>query len=703
MTVLRPLPSRAALARALLPLALVAGTAHAATPASAAAQASAPARLVRAGRGHAETFTIDFPSIDVEAAARAMATILDRPILVDPHAKGTLTLFSDQPVTRVQAFGLFQSALRGAGSALVESGGLLKVVPEAEAKLQTGVVRVVDNPQHGGDVVETQVFRLANESATNLVAVLRPLISANNTINANAGNNTLVITDYASNLQRLGELIAALDTPSATDVEVIPLEHALASDLAALVQKLSDPTAANAGATGGGANAGNAGGNGAAAGATANGVAVIADPHTNALLVKGATPARLAAIRALVARMDRPGATRSNIHVVYLKHTDATRMATVLRAAFAADPSKNGSGGASGGEGSKGLASSVGSPTSSSSSSGSSDTASQQSTAAVTGAAAPSIGGYIQADPASNALIITAPEPQYRELRLTIDELDVRRAQLIVESAVVEVDASKALEAGIQWQSIFNISSTTSLTLGTVVEAIQATSGTNILSTANLVTLDNEEAKIVVGQNVPFVTGSYTSTSSSSTNPFTTVERKDVGITLRLRPQIGADGTIRLTIYQESSSVSSTAATGTESYGPTVNKRAIETNVVVDDGKIIVLGGLIEDSYTTDHERIPVLADIPYLGALFRNVSKTRKRTNLLVFLRPVIVHDQARADAVTLDRYDYIRANQAQIREDAPETLPGDAGVALPADPQSPFRPAAAAGPATAPTPARP
>jgi general secretion pathway protein D len=702
MTALRPLPLPAALARALLSTALLAGGAHAASPASAPAAASAPAharapaRLARAGSSN--SFTIDFPSIDVDAAARAMATILDRPILVDTKAKGTLTMFSDQPVSRAQAFGLFQSALRGTGNALVESNGLLKVVPEAEAKLQTGVVRVETTPQHG-DVVETQVFRLANESATNLVAVLRPLISANNTINANSGNNTLVITDYASNLQRLGELIAALDTPSATDVEVIPLEHAMASDLAGLVQKLSDPSAANTG-TGSGTGGTAGGGNGGAAqgGATsvsANGVAVIADPHTNALLVKGATPARLAAIRALVARMDRPGAARSNIHVVYLKYTDATRLATVLRAAFAADPAKNsGSGGGSSGgtaDAVNKLASAV-SSTSSSSSSSSGDTASQQSTAAVTGAGAPSIGGYIQADPASNSLIITAAEPQYRELRATIAELDVRRAQLVVESAVVEVDASKALEAGIQWQSIFNISSTTSLTLGTVVEAIEATSGTNILSTANLVTLDNEEAKIVVGQNVPFVTGSFTSSSSSSSNPFTTVERKDVGITLRLRPQIGTDGTIRLTIYQESSSVASTAATGTESYGPTVNKRAIETNVVVDDGKIIVLGGLIEDSYTTDHERIPVLADIPYLGALFRNVSKTRKRTNLLVFLRPVIVRDQGRADALTLDRYDYIRANQAQIQDGVPETLPGQAGVALPADPKAAWRPAAEA-----------
>jgi len=640
------------------------------------AHASAPARHATAH----ETYTIDFPSIEAEAAARAMATILDRPILVDPRVKGTVRLFSDTPVTRAQAFALFQSAIRGAGDAVVESEGLLKVVPEADAKLQTGVVMVGGTARQGEQVI-TQVFRLSYTGVNDLVPVLRPLISANNTVTANAANNTLVITDYANNLARLGELIAALDTPSATDVEVIPLQYALAADLAPTVMKLSDPSAAASASSGGGGNA---------PAPSSSGLAVIADPHLNALLVKGATPARLAAIRALVARLDREGASRSNIHVVYLKNTDAVRLATVLRAAFATDSSRTGNSG--GGAGAPSAASNGlgggSSPSATNSSSSSSSSTSAETTAPTAGAAAPSTGGYIQADPASNALIVTAAEPMYRELRATIDQLDTRRAQLVVESVVVEVDASKALDVGLQWKSIFNIASDTSLTLGTVAQAIQATSGTNILSTANLVTLDNEEAKIVVGQNVPFVTGSYTSSSSSTTNPFQTIERKDVGITLRIRPQIGTNGTIRMAIYQESSSVASTAATGTESAGPTTNKRAIETNVVVDDGKIIVLGGLIEDSYSVDREAVPLLEKIPYLGALFRNLSRTRKRTNLLVFLRPVIMRDSATASALTLDRYDDIRANQQRVQQEAPETLPGDAGVSLPADPTAPLRP---------------
>ena len=648
----------------------------------------APAHASRAPRAPArETYTLDFPSIEADAAARAMATILDRPIVVDPRVKGPLRLWSDTPVTRAQAFALFQTAMRGAGDAVVESNGLLKVLPEADAKLQSGML-AASGAARPGEEIATQVFRLSYAGVNDLVPVLRPLITANNTINVNAASNTLVITDYANNLARLGELIAALDVPSATDVEVIPLENALASDLAATVLKLSDPGAA---ATNGSAAApANGGGNGGApaTAANGNGVAVLAEPHANALLVKGATPARLAAIRALVARLDRPGATRSNIHVVYLKYADAVRLATVLRAAFASDASRvGGAGGDTPSQGGGKSSASGASTSSSGSSSSSSSGASAESTAPVTAAATPSTGGWIQADPASNALIVTAAEPQFREMRAAIDDLDTRRAQLVVESVVVEVDASKALDVGVQWKSLFNITATTSLTLGTVAQAIAATSGTNILSTANLVTLDNEEARIVVGQNVPFVTGSYTSTSSSSTNPFQTIERKDVGVTLRIRPQIGTNGTVRMAIYQESSSVAATAATGTESAGPTTNKRAIETNVVVDDGHIIVLGGLIEDSYTEDREAIPLLEKLPLVGGLFRNVSRTRKRTNLLVFLRPVIVRDDATATAVTLDRYDDIRANQAQVRPDAPATLPGDAPVALP-DPRRTLNP---------------
>jgi general secretion pathway protein D len=256
-----------------------------------------------------------------------------------------------------------------------------------------------------------------------------------------------------------------------------------------------------------------------------------------------------------------------------------------------------------------------------------------------------------------------------------VDLLDAPREQLYVETLVVEVDASKALDVGLQWKQIFNISATTELTLGTVAQAIESMSGTNILSTANVVTLDNEEAKIVVGQNVPFVTGSYT-TSSSTASPFQTIERKDVGITLRIRPQIGPNGSVRMSIFQESSSVSSSASPGTTNAGPTTNKRSIESTVVVKDGKIVVLGGLIEDSYTSDAEQVPWLSHTPLVGGLFRNLSRTHKKTNLLVFLRPVVLHDDEALAQLSIDRYDMIRARQRALPRDVHTVLPDEEGL---------------------------
>jgi len=628
----------------------------------------APARAARAE----PSATLNFPDTDVESAARAMAAILGRPIFVDPRVKGKLSLYTEQGVTPAQAYQIFVAALRGLGFAVVESRGLLKVVPEAEAKLQTSVApATLGEPARArGDQVVTQVIPLVHENASNLVPVLRPLIAPNNTITANAGNNTLVITDYAENLERLQTLIAALDTPSATDVEVIPVQNAIASDLAATVLRMTDGAGQAAAAP--------------AAGASAAAASIVADPRLNALLVRAPNPARLAAIRALVAQLDRAGGggvAGGNIHVIYLKNAEATRLATVLRAAAANDAGRVS---ATGGGTSPGAApimaqAAAASPAGGGGSGGSSS-ASAQSTAPVSAAAQPSTGGYIQADPAANALIITAPEPLFRELRAVVELLDTRRAQLYVESLVVEVDAAKALDIGLQWKQIFSISqsSLSTLTLGNVASALESMSGTNILSTANVVTLDNEEAKIVVGQNVPFVTGSYTTGSSAS--PFQTVERKDVGITLRIRPQIGQNGSIRMTIFQESSSVSSTATPGTSNAGPATNKRSIESTVMVNDGRIVVLGGLIEDAYESDAGKIPFLGDIPLLGGLFRYLNRTRRKTNLVVFLRPHVMADEAALDATSLDRYDYIRARQREMPEDVRKVLPQDDLPVLPA-----------------------
>ena len=647
-----------------------------------------------------EPVTLNFVNAEIEGVSRAIGAILDRQIIVDPRVKGQITLYSEQPLSPREAYINYLAALRGLGFTVVEVAGLLKVVPEADAKLQTGTVSV-GSVSRTGDQILTQIFRLNHENASNLVAVLRPLISPNNTINANPGNNTLVITDYADNLQRIAKVIATMDVPGTADVEVIPLKNAVASDIAQVVSRLSDGSTATAGAPG-------------AAGATST--SVIADSRTNSLLVRASNPAKLSQIRSLVAKLDQPGAGGaggSNIYVVYLKNADATRLAQVLRASFSAGGQQGGSGSSSSSSPSLGnSANSLQNVAQNTSSSGGSSAASTQTTSPVNASAQPQTGGFIQADPATNSLIITAAEPMYRQLRSVIDQLDSRRAQVYIESLIVEVDPSQSVDFGIQWQGIsgtgsstlygagtnfgsgtdnilgatqatvqgvtglasatlpsagFNIALARKIgsiyTLGALARALDTTSGTNILSTPNLVTLDNEEAKIVVGQNVPFVTGTFTSTNTGTTNPFQTIERKDVGTTLRIKPQIGENGTVRMTIFQESSSVSTTTAVGTDNAGPTTNKRSIESTIVVDDGQIIVLGGLIEDNYSTTRSKVPILGDIPLLGALFRSENRSRKRTNLMVFLRPVVMRDQTATDRLSLDRYDYIRGVQIEAQ----------------------------------------
>jgi general secretion pathway protein D len=672
--------------------------------------------------------TMNFVNADIEAVSRAMGAMLDRQILVDPRVKGTITVYSDQPMSVREAYLNYLAALRGLGFAVVENAGLLKVVPEAEAKLQAGSVSVGPVTQRGDQIV-TQVFRLNYESANNLVAVLRPLITPNNTINANPSNNTLVITDYADNLQRIAKIIAAMDTPASTDIEVIPLQHAVASDLATLVQRLADSTPTPGAAPGVPLATGSS--------------SVIADSAHNALIVRAANPAKLAVIRSVIDKLDRPttgGGPAGNIYVVHLKNADATRLAQVLRAAYAAG-APAGTGTSGGTVPVSGAAAPAAQPITAAPTSTSGGTSSAAA-APITPSAGPSTGGFVQADPATNSLIITAPEPMYRQLRAMIDALDSRRAQVYIESMIVEVTGDNAAEFGFQWQGLIGKSgdktgffagtnssvggtniidlsatlagATTSSTstsialpaaglnvgllrnyggtyaLAAVAHLLQSQTNTNIISTPNLVTLDNEEAKIIVGSNVPFITGSFTNTGTATTNPFQTIERKDVGITLRIKPQIGENGTVRMTIFQESSSVIAQAA-GTANTGPTTAKRSIESNVVVEDGQIIVLGGLIEDKFSDGKDKVPLLGDLPLVGALFRSESRTKTRTNLMVFLRPVVLRDADTSNKLSLDRYDLIRAQQQSVQPANSIVMPINESPVLPerAKPAAPATPA--------------
>jgi general secretion pathway protein D len=704
----RALLATAALLGIALPFAWAQSSEKGDAGATSGPPASAAAKSRSARRGAAQV-TLNFINAEIEAVSRAMGAMINRQIVVDPRVKGTMSLYSEQPLSVGQAYNNYLAGLRGLGFTVVESAGLLKVVPEADAKLQTGSVTVGNAARVGGDQILTQIFRLNHENANNLVPVLRPLISPNNTINASSGNNSLVITDYASNLQRLARIIAAMDVPASGDVEVITLQHAVAADVAPLVQRLAGATGAPVGVPGAPA---------VAAGAMAP--TVIVEPRSNALLVRAANVAQLASIRSLVARLDQPsssGTGAGNIWVVHLKNADAVKLAAVLRSAF-------GSGAGSGAGTTTTPASPVAtSPTAAQAGAGASGL-SQQALSPVTPGAGPSTGGFVQADPSTNSLIITAPEPLYRQVRAMIDQLDTRRAQVYIESMIVEVSGDKAADFGFQWQGLLgnkgdknlvglgtnfgsgsgniidiNVGAATGAVnlgegfnvglvrnfggvyaLAAIARFLQSQTNTNIVSTPNLITLDNEEAKIIVGSNVPFVTGQFTNTGTGTTNPFQTIERKDVGITLRIKPQIGEGGTVRMTIFQEASSVSDKVAPGTSNAGPSTNKRSIESTVVVDDGSILVLGGLIEDRFVDNNSKVPLLGDIPGVGNLFRSENRTKNRTNLMVFLRPVIMRDGDAATRLSLDRYDMIRANQQGSQPAPSVVLPINDAPVLPA-----------------------
>jgi general secretion pathway protein D len=651
-----------------------------------------------------EPVTLNFVNADIEAVARTMAAITGRNIVVDPRVKGTINLSTDRPVPPNVAYNQFLAAVRLSGFTVVESGGLLKLVPEADAKLQGGAVSA--GPPPAGNQIVTQIFRLNYEPAANLVPILRPLISPNNTINVNPGNNSLVITDYADNLQRIARIIAALDVSNATDLEVIPLRNALASDLAPVVQRLVD-------SSGAGVTPGAPPGQGQAD--TSFRTTVIPEVRSNALLVRAANPARMNLVRSLVAKLDQPGSQSptGNIYVVYLKNAEAAKLAITLRAAMAA----NVPGAVTGGGATATAAPPV--PTAQPTAAGASP-----ATAPTQPSAQPSTGGQIQADPATNSLIITAAEPQYRQLRAVIDRLDERRAQVYVESLIAEVNADKAAEFGIQWQgpigqrgdstigaigtnftiggqniitlatqaasgnalpsSGLNIGAATRVNgvyvLGFLARFLEANGDGNILSTPNLLTLDNEEAKIVIGQNVPFVTGQFTNTGATngSVNPFQTIERKDVGLTLRVKPQISENGTVKMQIFQEVSSVQ--ASSINSATGLITNKRSIESSILVEDGSIVVLGGLLQDEYAGNQEKVPLLGDVPIIGNLFRSETRSRKKTNLMVFLRPVVVRDAAQSDVLSLDRYDLMRGKQEAAQPRSSIVVPVNTAPTLPA-----------------------
>ncbi|QJI29500.1 type II secretion system secretin GspD [Pseudomonas sp. ADAK18] len=681
---------------------------------SARGHAVAPSRTVPNPLGD-QPVQLNFVDADIQAVVRALSRATGQQFLVDPRVKGNLTLVSEGQVPAHQAYDMLLAALRMQGFSVVDVGGVSQVVPEADAKLLGGPIYAPGST--GGNGMQTRTFRLQYENAVNLIPVLRPIVSPNNPINAYPGNNSIVITDYAENLTRVAQIIAGIDTPSAIDTDVVAVQNGIAVDIAAMVSELLENQGAD----------------------QTQKINVIGDPRSNSIIIRAGSPERTELARNLIYKLDNAQSNPSNMHVVYLRNAQAGKLAQSLRGLLTGESesgtSDNGrsklssmGGSTQGGQGS--TQNSSGTPTGSGSSSGSggygqgasasssqgaSPSASDQNTAFSAG------GVTIQADATTNTLLISAPDPLYRNLREVIDMLDQRRAQVVIESLIVEVGEDDASEFGVQWQagnlggkggfggvnlggSGLNGAPTSKTSIdvlpkglniglvnGTVdipgigkvldlkvlARALKSKGGTNVLSTPNLLTLDNEAASIFVGQTIPFVTGSYvTGGGGTSNNPFQTVQREEVGLKLNVRPQISEGGTVKLDIYQEVSSVDPRASVEA---GTVTKKRAIDTSILLDDGQIMVLGGLLQDGYSQSNDAVPWLSDIPGLGALFRNESRSVTKTNLMVFLRPYIIRDAAAGRSVTLNRYEFMRRAQGELQPERSWAMPDVQAPQLP------------------------
>ncbi|CRM69839.1 type II secretion system secretin GspD [Pseudomonas sp. 25 R 14] len=669
--------------------------------------AAAPAK-VRNPLGD-QPVQLNFVEADIQAVVRALSRATGQQFLVDPRVKGNLTLVSEGQVPAHQAYDMLLAALRMQGFSVVDVGGVAQVVPEADAKLLGGPIYNAASPSGNG--MQTRTFRLQYENAVNLIPVLRPIVSPNNPINAYPGNNSIVITDYAENLARVAQIIDGIDTPSAIDTDVVPVQNGIAVDIAAMVAELLETQGND----------------------QTQKIAVVGDPRSNSIIIRAGSPERTELARNLIYKLDNAQSNPSNMHVVYLRNAQAGKLAQSLRGMLTGESESGVSDeartklSAMGGAGTTSQGSpqnSSGAPTGSAvqpsgyakDSTGASNTTSEQNTAFSAG------GVTIQADATTNTLLISAPDPLYRNLREVIDMLDQRRAQVVIESLIVEVNEDDASEFGVQWQagnlggkggfggvnlggSGINGTPTSKTSIdvlpkglniglvdGTVdipgigrvldlkvlARALKSKGGTNVLSTPNLLTLDNEAASIFVGQTIPFVTGSYvTGGGGTSNNPFQTVQREEVGLKLNVRPQISEGGTVKLDIYQEVSSVDARASVEA---GTVTNKRAIDTSILLDDGQIMVLGGLLQDGYTQSNDAVPWLSDIPGLGALFRNESRSVNKTNLMVFLRPYIIRDSGAGRSITLNRYDFMRRAQGGLQPQHSWALPDVQAPQLPA-----------------------
>lgn len=619
---------------------------------------------------YAQNVTLNFKDTEIQQLINIVSEVTHKTFIVDPRVKAKVNVISSHPMDESQVYAVFLSILNVHGFSAIEGKqGIVKIVPDNIAKSQDTPV-LSEQQMAQGDRLITKIIQVQHVSAPQLVPLLRPLIPQHGHIVAYPANNSLIISDYAGNVKRLQQVIQRIDQPSDEGVEVFMLQHASAPEVARILTTLYQRQAAN--------KAGNA----------TTAPSVIADERTNSILISGDKATRLH-LRTIVTHLDTPLKSVGNTKVIYLRYAQATNLVEVLK--------------------------------------GVSDTIEDQkqgdtNAATVNGRTQTSI----QADETTNSLVITAAPDVLRSLENVISKLDIRRAQVLVEAVIAEVSIDRARELGVQWMTyntgdnvtpigminfdnagvgIADLASSaysfdqgnasaipdgingalfglgrlgSAFNFALLIKALAADTNSNVLSTPSLLTLDNQEAEIVVGQNVPFLTGQYTNTGAvlGATNPFQTIQREDIGIKLKVKPQINEGDAVKLNIEQE---VSSLTRSSVATADIVTNKRTIKTTVIVEDGNMVVLGGLTSEDLQQVSQKVPILGDIPLLGALFRSKNTQKVKRNLMIFLHPVIVRDAETERLLSQQKYEEMQRIQLQQREKGLDLIPDDEVPILP------------------------
>lgn len=600
-----------------------------------------------------QTWKVNLKDADIRAFVSQVADITGYSFVIDPRVKGKVTVVSNASMTKEAVYEMFLSVLGVHGFAALPGAGVIKIVQQNNAK-QTAQNESMLKKLPTEQIV-TRVIQVNNASALELVPILRPMVAKYGHLAGVAAANALIISDHMANIRRISKIIQELDSPSKYELEVVQLQEAWVGDMVKLLEELAP------------AELGKAGGKGA----KANKFSVVADQRSNRLILRGDEAFR-DKMRVLISKLDQPSSTGGKTKVIRLKHADAEQIAELI----------------------KGLMGDI-------------------ATEDAKGKGQKTAEASVYADEGLNALVVRAEPSLLQELEGVVEQLDVRRAQVLIEAAIVEISDNTDNKLGIQWAlydegasipgaftnfneigistaSVLSAliardndadgdldpslvgSPSTGITLGVgesrdsgvswgaLIQALEGDAGANVLSTPKVITMDNQESSIIVGQNIPIITGQSSSGGSSTSDPFTTIEREDVGVKLIVTPSISEGDLVRLEIEQEISGVTESTA-GADII---TTKRQIKTNVLADNGETIILGGLIRDDISESESKVPLLGDIPFLGALFRSTSTMVTKQNLLVFLKPTILRDKAATRAVTNEKFDELWQLNLQIKE---------------------------------------